>query len=89
MPQDASDTLILNSRRTLSVGGVTDLDRFDEKEIRLFTRLGELTIRGQDLHIQAVSVETGCMDVEGDIWCLQYGDRDRTGPLSLLGRLFR
>ncbi len=92
-PQDQGTstphTLILDNRRTLSIGGVTDVDRFDEREIRLFTRMGELTIQGKDLHINAVSIETGNMSVEGDIWSLQYGDRDKTNALSLLGKLFR
>ena len=39
--------------------------------------------------INDVSVETGDMTITGDIWLLQYGEKDRRGPLSLLGKLFR
>ncbi len=91
MPEStaAPHTMILEERRTLSISGVTDVDRFDEREIVLYTRQGELTITGRDLHINAVSVETGNLSVEGDIWSLCYGDRDKQSPLSLLGRLLR
>lgn len=81
--------LILENRKSLSLSGVTDVDRFDEKTILLYTQLGELTVRGRDLHVNAVSVESGEMSIEGDIWSLTYGEKDRLAPLSSLGKLFR
>lgn len=82
-------TMILENRKSLSLSGVTDVDSFDEREIVLYTRLGELTITGKDLHINAVSIESGNMTVEGDIWSLCYGDRDKQNALTFLGKLFR
>ena len=82
-------SLILEDRSKLTLTGVTDVDCFDERMINLFTGLGELTIKGRNLHINDVSVETGDMTITGDIWLLQYGEKDRRGPLSLLGKLFR
>lgn len=81
--------LILENRKSLSISGITDVDSFDEKAICLYTQLGELTIQGKDLHIDAMSVETGDMTVTGDILAIVYGDKDRRGPLSALGKLFR
>ncbi len=81
--------LISEDRERLSLSGVTDVDCFDERIIRLFTELGELTIKGRKLHVDSVSLETGDMKISGDIWSLQYGDRDKTGPLSAFGKLFR
>lgn len=81
--------LILENRKSLSISGITDVDSFDDKAICLYTQLGELTIQGKELHIDSISVETGNMTVTGDIWAIIYGDKDRRGPLSALGRLFR
>lgn len=81
--------MILENRKSLSISGITDVDSFDEKSICLYTQLGELTIQGKDLHIDSMSVETGDMTITGDIWAIIYGDKDRRGPLSALGRLFR
>ena len=81
--------LILEDRANMNLSGVTDVDCFDERTIRLSTQLGELVIKGRNLHIDSVSVETGDMRISGDVWSLQYGDRDRKGPLSALGKLFR
>jgi len=82
-------SLALENRENLVITGITEVDTFDEREISLYTQLGELTIKGKNLHIDSISTETGEMTVTGDIWSIQYGDKDRQGPLSALGRLFR
>lgn len=81
--------LILENRSRLMLSGVTDVDSFNEDEIRLFTQLGELTIRGKNLHINEMSVESGDISVEGDVWSLVYGDKDRKKKLSALGKIFK
>lgn len=81
--------LILENRKNLSISGITDVDSFDEKSIELYTQLGELTIQGRELHIDSMSVETGDMTITGDIWAIIYGDKERKGPISALGKLFR
>ena len=52
-------TLILENRKLLTLSAVTDIDRFDEREIVLYTKLGELTITGRELHINTISIEKG------------------------------
>ena len=84
-----NQNIILENRRSLSISGITDVDSFDEREISLYTQLGELTVKGRELHIDSMSTETGDMTSTGDIWAVIYGDRDRKGPVSALGRLFR
>ncbi|MCQ2490203.1 MAG: sporulation protein YabP [Ruminococcus sp.] len=81
--------MIIENRKKMSVSGITDVDSFDEKAICLYTELGELTVQGRELHIDTMSVETGDMTISGEIWAVIYGDRDRRGPLSVLGKLFR
>ena len=85
----SNHNMILENRKSLSISGITDVDSFDEKAICLYTQLGELTIQGKELHIDSMSVETGDMTVTGDIWAIIKGDKDRHGPLSAIGRLFR
>ena len=81
--------VIMENRKTLTISGVTDVDSFDERCISLYPQMGELVIKGRELHINSVSVETGDMSIEGDIWALCYGDKDKNGALSFLGKLFR
>ncbi len=82
-------TLIIENRGSLTVSGLTDIDRFDEREIVIFTEQGELSITGRELHIRSISIEQGDLTVEGEIWGLLYGDKDKRAPLTALGRLFR
>ncbi|MBR1824480.1 MAG: sporulation protein YabP [Ruminococcus sp.] len=84
-----NQNIILENRKNLSISGITDVDSFDERTIVLYTQLGELTVQGRELHIDSMSVETGDMVITGDIWALVYGDKDKKGPLSALGKLFR
>lgn len=80
---------ILEDRQRLMLTGVTDVDRFDEKLVVLFTQLGELVIKGSDLHVNEMSLESGELTVEGDICSLTYGEKDSTKKLGFLGKLFR
>ncbi|MBQ2904834.1 MAG: sporulation protein YabP [Clostridia bacterium] len=66
--------LVLEDRRMLTVSGVSDVDSFDEETVIVFTDLGELTVRGKNLHINRLSVEVGELTVEGDIAALIYSD---------------
>lgn len=66
--------LVLEDRRILTVSGVSDVDSFDEETVVVFTDLGELTVRGTNLHINRLSVEVGELTVEGNIAALIYSD---------------
>ena len=57
--------VIMESRRNLTVTGVMDIDSFDEESVIVFTELGELTIRGANLHINKIDVNTGDLSMEG------------------------
>jgi sporulation protein YabP len=72
----------------MSISGVTDVDRFDEDIIHIYTSLGELTVKGSDLHVSDLSTETGEMNIEGQIDAVVYGE-PRTSPLSFLGKIFK
>lgn len=80
---------VLENRQKLLLSGVTDVDSFNEQEISLYTELGELTVRGENLHINEMSVESGDLSVEGDIQALVYGDKNRRKKLTALGKLFK
>ncbi|WP_303160767.1 sporulation protein YabP [Ruminococcus champanellensis] len=80
---------ILENRKNLLLTGVTDVESFDERTVSLYTQLGELTVQGRQLHVNGMNLETGEVTIEGDVWALCYGERDKRGPLSLLGKLFR
>lgn len=66
--------VIMENRKKLSVSGVTDIDSFDEQSVIAITEMGELTIRGWNLHITRLNLEQSELIVDGDISSLTYTD---------------
>lgn len=82
--------VILEDRRVLTVSGVTDIDSFDEQTVILFTDLGELTVKGEDLHINKLNVDSGELSVEGNIYALSYAEQEhKQSGGGILSKLFR
>ena len=81
-------TLILEGRKNLIVSGVSDVDSFDDQAIVAYTDLGELTIKGKNLHISKLSVETGDLKVSGEIISLSYTDNRQVSG-GIISKLFR
>lgn len=80
--------VILEDRRALTVSGVSDVDSFDEMTVVVYTDMGELTVKGDGLHINRLNVETGELSLEGNIQSLTYAEvHTRSG--GFFGRLFK
>ena len=52
-------SLQLEGREKLSLSGVEDVTGFDESLIVLSTAQGELSIRGENLHIERIDLQLG------------------------------
>ena len=52
--------------------------------------MGELTVKGNDLHINRLSLEMGELLVEGDIYALIYADiEERQSGGGFFSKVFR
>ena len=80
--------LIMEDRKKLAVSGVRDMDSFDEQTVVLYTDWGELTVRGEGLHMEQLSIESGDVQISGTVHSLQYTE-NRAAEKSFFGRLFR
>ncbi len=80
--------LILEGRKSLTVSGVLDVDSFDDQTVVAYTELGELTIRGKNLHISKLSLDTGELTLDGEIASMAYTDNQPSNG-GLLSKLFR
>ena len=81
----------MTNRRTCTLNGVNDVLSFDIHEILLETEQGMLMIKGNDLHVNRLTLDKGEVDVDGRIDSFSYSDSS-TGSHkneSLLSRLFR
>ena len=66
--------LILNNRHSGSFTGILDVLSFDLSEVLLETEQGLLTVKGNDLHVNRLSVEKGEVDLSGNIDSISYSD---------------
>ena len=81
--------LIMENRNRLTVSGVSDVDSFDEQTVIVFTDMGELTVKGEGLHINRLSLEVGEIMIEGSISSLSYSDSKPTQEGGFWSRVFR
>ena len=80
-------TMLLDNRKKLSLTGVNDVLGFNEELVSIKTSLGDLIVRGSKLHISKLNLETGEVDIDGQINSLQYIE-NREGK-SFMQRLFK
>lgn len=81
--------VVIEGRRSLTVSGVTDVERFDENSIALSTSGGAMVISGVDLHIEKLSLDGGDLKVEGEIDAVTYEEEPAAGRGGFFARLLR
>ncbi len=90
MTNNIVQNLVLENRGKLSVSGVLDVLSFDDQIVIIETELGLLTIKGEDLRINKLSIDTSEVVVEGDIYNMGYSEKDTEKKSSnLLGKIFK
>ena len=75
----------------MNVTGIVDVLSFDDQIIIIETELGLLTIKGEDLKINKLSIDTSDFIVEGRINSLLYSNTDTGMPKSknILSKIFK
>ncbi len=82
--------LVLENREKLSISGVLDVLSFDDQIIVVETDLGLLNIKGDNLRINKLSIDTQEVKVEGDIYSLNYSDKNENiKSESFFGKIFK
>ena len=87
--EEQAHHLELSRREKGSVTGVLEVIAFDEHEILLKTSQGMLTIKGNDLHVSRLDLDSGETELEGKVDALLYsGKEPKKKKGSALARLF-
>lgn len=86
-----SHKIVISNRKNGVLNGVIDVLSFDVGEILLETEQGMLMIKGNDLHVNRLTLEKGEIDIEGKIDSFTYSDVKASSKQneSFLGRLFK
>ena len=91
MTSNTIQNVILENREKLTISGVLDVLSFDDQIVIVETELGLLTIKGENLRINKLSLDTTEVIVEGNIFNLSYSEKtiDKKAGGSLIGKIFR
>ena len=82
--------LVLENREKLSISGVLDVLSFDDQVVIVETELGLLTVKGENLRINKLSLDTSEVIVEGEIYNLAYSENKLEKKSSgFLKKLFK
>ena len=82
--------LVLENREKLTISGVLDVLSFDDQVVILETELGLLTVKGENLRINKLSIDTSEVIVEGEIFNLAYSENEIEKKSSgFLNKIFK
>ena len=82
--------VILENREKLSISGVLDVLSFDDQIVILETELGLLTIKGDNLRINKLSLDTAEVIIDGEVYNIGYSEKDTNQKSGgSLSKIFR
>ena len=88
--EDNKSNLALEDRKKLTLSGVIEVISFDEQKIDLTTKLGNLTIKGEELKMNKLDVQNGDIIIMGNISYIVYSGKDiKKEKQSLIEKLFK
>ena len=79
--------IVLENREKLSISGVLDVLSFDDQIVILETELGLLTIKGENLRINKLSLDTTEVVINGEIYNLGYDNKYSKKMISVTNNL--
>lgn len=87
MSEALMHNIVIENRQSLSATGIQNVDSYEDDCIVAQSECGEIIIKGHDLKITRLSVETGDMTVEGSIDSASYNAPKVSG--SFFSRVFK
>ena len=83
--------LTLENRGKLSISGVNDVLSFDDQVVIVETELGLLTVKGENIRVNKLSIDTSEVILEGTISYLAYSDKNPESSKNsgLLSKIFK
>ena len=67
MPKAKNHTVMLDNRGKLVMTGTEDVSGFNEETVSVKTSCGCLVIKGENLHIDKLNLETGDVSIDGKL----------------------
>ncbi|CCJ34328.1 MULTISPECIES: sporulation protein YabP [Caloramator] len=81
--------IYIDNRKKIDITGVNTIYTFNEEQVSLSTIMGNLLIRGKDLKVNKLNVDTGEVSIVGEINSLTYISKDENRSESFIKKLFK
>ena len=83
--------LILENRGKLSISGVIDVLSFDDQVVMVETELGLLTVKGENIRINKLSLDSSEVTIDGEIYQMAYSEKEgiEKGGGGFLNKIFK
>ena len=93
-PITAKHKLVIEQRESVAITGVVDVISFDEEQVICETELGVLILRGNALHVSNLNLDSGHLDIFGEISSINYEEQRAQGTggrskSSFFGKIFK
>ncbi|QCX33754.1 sporulation protein YabP [Caloramator sp. E03] len=79
----------IENRQKVDITGVINVATFNEENIVLFTQMGGLNIKGKNLKVNKLNVDTGDMCIEGEFLSMTYTAKEVGNKESIFKKLFK
>ena len=83
--------IILENREKLNITGVLDVLSFDDQVVILETELGLLTVKGENIRINKLSLDSSEVTIDGEIYQMAYSEKEgmEKGGGGFLNKIFK
>ncbi|MBR0423374.1 MAG: sporulation protein YabP [Clostridia bacterium] len=78
-------SVTMENRKNLILSGIKEVNNYDENTVDLYTEMGRLVIKGENLNIKKLNLDFGDLEVDGKISSLNYSnEKSKSGFFSKL-----
>ena len=81
------NTILITDRKMLELHGVLRVEDFDNEQVNLETTQGRLVVRGRNLHVAQLLLESEELSLEGEIDSLSFEETPGKKRSRLRARL--
>ena len=83
-----SHTVIIENRNKITLSGVCDVEQFDADHLLIKTEQGQVEIRGENIQVTKLSLESGDMAADGMFDSISYSENMKQNS-GLFSKLLR
>lgn len=88
--EECKGNITLENRKKMILTGVEEVISFDDEKILLNTKLGALTIKGQNLKMNKLDVQNGDVMINGEIYYIVYSGKEiKKEKEGIFAKLFK